>query len=767
MKNKINHFLSSAIIIAIILSICSINTFAADYDLTTPIGCASFAESKTGINFSETKGITNGATYCIRNVNSNKYLDINTSNLNVRQWSFTGYSNQRWKCVYSDDGYYYLISDYNNNSLYLDIYYGQDNNGTNVDVYTLDSADQKLFRIKPTADGAFTIQPKTSNNRDIEVENSLRDDGRNVQLWTRGSRDNEKWCFEPCNTEPAVVNGATYYIRNANSNKYLDYGSDTISGNNVRQMSFTGDTNQQWKCVLSSDGYYHLVPQNNTNMSLENYYGVNADGTNVDTYYYSENNNNQLYRFISTGNGSYYIQPKISSTRDLEVVNSSSNDGANVQLWTNSGRNNEKWYLEFCETEQPLTNGATYYIRNVNSNKYLDVDTSNLNVRQWSFTGYSNQQWTCVYHSDGYYYLVPQYDIGSKDGTGKCLDNYYARDADGTNVDVWSYNGSDNQLYRVVPAGNGSFYIQPKISSENTSDNPKRDLEVVNSSTNDGANVQLWTNGRRNNEKWRFDLVSDNSDSIKVISSNIENDQPENRIQQVVWYLNVNKPDSFGVQEGTYSWLNFLSSVMSDYAYVGVGLNGTDNKDCGQANAIFYLKDKYTVVNSGTFYFSNTPDIPSSYPGISENRNCTWAVLRNKKTGKSYVHLNTHLSSNTYDNPSDVVCAQARANSASEIMDKINSFNLPVICTGDFNSSYTDQPYKTMISGKMKDSRYLAQNVINPGGTCDDVDINNPIDFCFVSSNDFSVQTYKVLRDKVFDNYPSDHHAVIIQASFR
>ena len=237
-----------------------------------------------------------------------------------------------------------------------------------------------------------------------------------------------------------------------------------------------------------------------------------------------------------------------------------------------------------------------------------------------------------------------------------------------------------------------------------------------------------------------------------------------NRIPRVVSCINTYKPDSFGVQEADYAWMTGLSSNLTDYAYVGVGRdNGTNNSTSGETSAIFYLKNKYSVASSGTFWLSTTPSTPSIGWDAAYKRICTWAVLRNKQTGEQYVHVNTHL---------DHVGTEARREGVKLVLEKINSFYLPVVCTGDFNADETNEVYSLMTAGKMKDSRYLAAHVVNAGGTLHNfgtVDTSQtlPIDFCFASADDLEVNTYRVIKDTVNGYYPSDHYGILMQGNLR
>ncbi|MBQ6118718.1 MAG: hypothetical protein IJK98_05765, partial [Clostridia bacterium] len=72
------------------------------------------------------------------------------------------------------------------------------------------------------------------------------------------------------------------------------------------------------------------------------------------------------------------------------------------------------------------------------------------------------------------------------------------------------------------------------------------------------------------------------------------------------------KPDSFGVQEATPTWMNALKALLPEYACVGVARdNGLSVGGIGEYSAVFYLREKYEVLDHGDFWLSDTPDKPS------------------------------------------------------------------------------------------------------------------------------------------------------------
>ena len=241
--------------------------------------------------------------------------------------------------------------------------------------------------------------------------------------------------------------------------------------------------------------------------------------------------------------------------------------------------------------------------------------------------------------------------------------------------------------------------------------------------------------------------------AMRVASFNVQTaGEGENfflfRIRAVSETIKKYAPDSIGLQEAHPGWLLALQAELPAYAYVGIGRDGYV---FDEFTPIFYLKEKYDLVDSGSFWLSETPQKPSKGWDAQLNRICTWAVLRNKETGESYAHFNTHL---------DHVGAQARLNSVQIILDKIAELNLPTVCTGDFNVSEGSEVYRGMTAA-LGDSKYLAPDTMSMG-TFNGFDMEglagkSPIDFLFVTKDTITPKVYRVVTDLVDGRIPSDH----------
>ena len=247
-------------------------------------------------------------------------------------------------------------------------------------------------------------------------------------------------------------------------------------------------------------------------------------------------------------------------------------------------------------------------------------------------------------------------------------------------------------------------------------------------------------------------------DAIRIMSYNVRNGEHgrgKNVPQSIADYL----PDSVGLQECEGTWYMTLGTHLKDrYDIVGVG-RLTGIKCIGEATAIMYRKDKYNLIDSGTFWLSETPDKVSIGWDAKHHRTCTWVILENKETHEQYVHLNTHL---------DHMGELARTNGLALVLEKAESFDLPVVVTGDFNFEKSDPMYTQLISGNLKDTQDMAEITMSGktyhaynGG-----EDGEPIDFICVNEKITSVKEYRIVRDMYGDNYLSDHYPIFADIIF-
>ncbi len=212
-----------------------------------------------------------------------------------------------------------------------------------------------------------------------------------------------------------------------------------------------------------------------------------------------------------------------------------------------------------------------------------------------------------------------------------------------------------------------------------------------------------------------------------------------------------NRPDSVGVQEATPDWMKWLTKNLPGYDYVGVGRD--NGKKRGEYSAVFYLKEKFKAVDSGTFWLSATPEKPSMGWDAVCMRVCTWVVLENTQTGEQYAHINTHL-----DHRGKV----AREKGIDLVLKKAAEFDMPVVCTGDFNLFEGSELYKQLMGGVLRDTKYLAPDTMKNATfhhfevLTDDVGV---IDYVLVNDR-VKPLVYKVVTEGIDGKFVSDHYPV-------
>ena len=101
------------------------------------------------------------------------------------------------------------------------------------------------------------------------------------------------------------------------------------------------------------------------------------------------------------------------------------------------------------------------------------------------------------------------------------------------------------------------------------------------------------------------------------------------------------KPDIFGLQEALPAQFDYLKEFCTGYKGVGVGRD--DGKRAGEIMAIFYNKKTVKLLKWGTYWLSDTPDVPSKGWDAACFRTATWALLKDKASGKKFFYVNTHL----------------------------------------------------------------------------------------------------------------------------
>ena len=157
---------------------------------------------------------------------------------------------------------------------------------------------------------------------------------------------------------------------------------------------------------------------------------------------------------VHPANGLYSLQPMCAPSKELTVHNASTANGANVIIW------------------------------DINSNWHTQKSH-----QKWNVQRIGNTEW---------YKILAE-------NSGSALNIHNGIAADGTNVSIWPFGGNMHK-FRFLNAGNGYYVLQGHVEGDYV-------LDVSGSSNTNGTNVQIWKYNGSSAQKWK--LVKRNSSVLK------------------------------------------------------------------------------------------------------------------------------------------------------------------------------------------------------------------------------------------------------------
>ncbi len=252
--------------------------------------------------------------------------------------------------------------------------------------------------------------------------------------------------------------------------------------------------------------------------------------------------------------------------------------------------------------------------------------------------------------------------------------------------------------------------------------------------------------------------------SFNIMTYNIRMNTPDDgvnawplRKDKVTGLIRFHQADILGVQEALIVQMNDLKAGLPEFDSYGLGRD--DGKEAGEHMTIFFRKSRFEKLDAGTLWLNESTEKPGLGWDAACNRTCTWIKFKDKQTKKTFFVFNTH-----FDHRGRV----AREESATLIlkfMAAINKENLPMLLTGDFNSSKEQPPIQKILT-ILFDSRDKCQtSPYGPTGTSGGFDVKESkrvIDYIFINQK-VNVLRLGVLSDSFGLFYPSDHLPVLAE----
>lgn len=228
------------------------------------------------------------------------------------------------------------------------------------------------------------------------------------------------------------------------------------------------------------------------------------------------------------------------------------------------------------------------------------------------------------------------------------------------------------------------------------------------------------------------------------------------------------KPDIICMQEVIYESYDYMKKKLS--GYTAFGFEGpemdpwTEGYHLIGKNVIFFSKKRYELVSEGCYWLSETPTIGgSSSWETSRARHCNWVRLRDRKTGRVFRVLDTHL---------DHITAIAKTKQTEVIVAEAAQYaaDFPQLLFGDFNSGIKDEPYALLSAAGWKDVYEEVHGHEETGFTAHGWKFEGRkkgrrIDFIYTKGPVKTLES-EILKDAPGGIYPSDHYFLWAKVEF-
>jgi endonuclease/exonuclease/phosphatase family metal-dependent hydrolase len=252
--------------------------------------------------------------------------------------------------------------------------------------------------------------------------------------------------------------------------------------------------------------------------------------------------------------------------------------------------------------------------------------------------------------------------------------------------------------------------------------------------------------------------------NLSVMSFNLRYDTEEdgenqwsNRKEAIIKMLQSEKPSVFGIQEGLYHQVSFMDDELANYNYVGVGRD--DGYSGGEYSAIFYDTEQFEVLETNSFWLSETPEYPSMGWDANNIRIVTWVKL------KDFIHQKEIFVFNTHFDHKGKTAQLESGKLLCEKMKEIVPENTAVFLTGDLNVLIRNKALKPIIDNYYSARRYASYtDKIKSFNFFGRWYFSRNIDFIFYDNAE--ALAFRTINDDYGVPYISDHYPIITHFNY-
>ena len=243
-------------------------------------------------------------------------------------------------------------------------------------------------------------------------------------------------------------------------------------------------------------------------------------------------------------------------------------------------------------------------------------------------------------------------------------------------------------------------------------------------------------------------------EELTVVSYNIRYFNNNADFGKCHWYVRAKyvlrnienlQPDILCLQEVHQPQFEFFKKHLVGYDSV---IGYRDDTENSEACPIYYSAARFTLLDSGTFWLSDTPDVMSKFEESWHYRICTFVKLQDKD-GSILTVYNVHP---------DYRIEDIRIRQLAVLADRVAHTEGSVIVTGDFNAQKGEkclEPFETLL----KDSKDFTGAVFGDTFNGFGVKPGEGIDFIYLPKTVDMLET-GILKTLYNGVYPSDHYPI-------
>ncbi len=379
--------------------------------------------------------------------------------------------------------------------------------------------NEKLIDTNESKDkiGIYKICVGASSNKSLEIAGSSKENNAKVGLWDYGNATAQKFNFE-------YIDGY-YKITARHTGKSLTVKDNEIKENaEIVQSDYIGLDGQKWILRDSKKNGWLISPLSAPNLSIS-IQGNIVNGANI-VLLNTQSTDNQMFYLYNINkeekvqeNGIYKIAVGVDSNKTLEVAGSDKANGAKVDIWNYGNVAAQKFYFEYKE--------GYYKITAMHTGKSLTAKENNIKegteIVQSDYKGIDGQKWILRDSKKNGWVISPLSNPSLSLTVQGLISN-------GDKMVLSSTKDNDNQMYYLFNLNKSERTHDDDIYKIAVGANSNKTIEVVGSSKENNAKVDIWDYGNVPAQKFKFEyqegyykiIATHTGKSLTVKDNNIE-----------------------------------------------------------------------------------------------------------------------------------------------------------------------------------------------------------------------------------------------------